>query len=39
VEIRAGLSEGDLVVVGSRAGLKTGQEVQPKITVDSSKGK
>ena len=30
VEIRSGLKEGDLVVVGSRSGLQPGQEVQPK---------
>ncbi len=32
VEIRSGLREGDLVVVGSRSGLQPGQEVKPKIT-------
>jgi len=32
VEIRSGLKEGDLVVVGSRSGLQAGQEVKPKIT-------
>ena len=32
VEIRSGLKEGDLVVVGSRTGLQAGQEVKPKIT-------
>jgi RND family efflux transporter MFP subunit len=32
VEIRSGLKEGDLVVVGSRSGLQSGQEVKPKIT-------
>lgn len=32
VEIRSGLREGDLVVVGSRSGLQSGQEVKPKIT-------
>jgi hypothetical protein len=37
IEIRSGLAEGDLVVVGSRAGLKEGQEVLPKITIDASK--
>jgi multidrug efflux pump subunit AcrA (membrane-fusion protein) len=32
VEIRAGdLKEGDSVVVGSRAGLKAGAQVQPKV--------
>jgi RND family efflux transporter MFP subunit len=32
VEIRSGLKEGDLVVVGSRSGLQPGQEVKPKLT-------
>jgi RND family efflux transporter MFP subunit len=32
VQIRSGLKEGDLVVVGSRSGLQPGQEVKPKIT-------
>jgi len=32
VEIRSGLKEGDLVVVGTRSGLQSGQEVKPKIT-------
>jgi RND family efflux transporter MFP subunit len=32
VEVRAGLNEGDLVVIGARAGLQPGQEVKPKIT-------
>ena len=32
VEIRSGLKEGDLVVVGTRSGLQAGQEVKPKIT-------
>jgi RND family efflux transporter MFP subunit len=36
VEIKAGLKEGDLVVVGSRAGLQAGQEVRPKVTVANS---
>jgi len=30
VEIRSGLQEGDVVVVGRRAGLKDGQQVQTK---------
>ena len=34
VEVRSGLNEGDLVVIGGRAGLQPGQEVQPKLTVD-----
>lgn len=32
VEIRSGLNEGDMVVIGNRAGLQTGQEVKPKVT-------
>jgi RND family efflux transporter MFP subunit len=32
VEIRSGLNEGDLVVIGPRAGLQAGQEVRPKVT-------
>jgi macrolide-specific efflux system membrane fusion protein len=31
-EIRSGLNEGDMVVIGSRAGLQPGQEVRPKVT-------
>jgi RND family efflux transporter MFP subunit len=36
VEIRSGLKEGDLVVVGSRAGLEPGQDVRPKVTTMGS---
>ncbi|MDP9171304.1 MAG: efflux RND transporter periplasmic adaptor subunit, partial [Acidobacteriota bacterium] len=32
IEIRSGLEEGDLVVIGSRAGLQSGQKVRPKLT-------
>jgi RND family efflux transporter MFP subunit len=32
VEVRSGLSEGDLVVTGNRTNLKPGQEVQPKVS-------
>jgi RND family efflux transporter MFP subunit len=32
VEIRAGLNEGDRVVLSGRSGLQAGQEVRPKIT-------
>ncbi len=32
VEVRSGLNEGDLVVIGGHSGLQPGQEVQPKIT-------
>jgi RND family efflux transporter MFP subunit len=32
VEVRSGLKEGDLVIVGNRASLQPGQQVNPKIT-------
>ncbi len=32
VEVLSGLKEGDLVVIGGRASLQAGQEVQPKVT-------
>jgi RND family efflux transporter MFP subunit len=32
VEIRSGLKEGDLVVIGNRGSLQAGQQVRPKIT-------
>ena len=32
VEIRSGLKEGDMVVIGNRSGLQPGQLVQPKVT-------
>ena len=32
VEVRSGLNEGDLVVIGGRAALQSGQEVRPKLT-------
>jgi RND family efflux transporter MFP subunit len=32
VEVRSGLNEGDMVVIGGRAGLQPGQEVHPKVT-------
>jgi len=32
VEVVSGLNDGDMVVIGGRAGLQAGQEVQPKIT-------
>jgi RND family efflux transporter MFP subunit len=32
IEIRSGLQEGDLVVIGNRGGLQNGQQVRPKIT-------
>jgi RND family efflux transporter MFP subunit len=36
VEIRSGLKVGEMVVVGSRAGLQNGQPAQPKVTLASS---
>ena len=33
VEIRSGLSTGDLVVIGNRSALQSGQQVKPKITI------
>jgi RND family efflux transporter MFP subunit len=32
VEVRSGLNEGDLIVLGGHSGLQPGQEVQPKLT-------
>src|ERR1051326_1761610 len=32
IEVRSGLNDGDMVVIGSRTGLQPGQEVQPKVT-------
>jgi RND family efflux transporter MFP subunit len=32
VEVRSGLSEGDVVVTGNRSNLRSGQEVRPKLT-------
>jgi multidrug efflux pump subunit AcrA (membrane-fusion protein) len=32
VEIRAGIQEGDVVVIGNRANLRVGQHVRPKLT-------
>jgi RND family efflux transporter MFP subunit len=32
VEVISGLNEGDMVVIGNRAGLQPGQEVRPRIT-------
>jgi RND family efflux transporter MFP subunit len=37
VEVKSGLKDGDMVVVGARTGLKAGQEVQPKVSGGSSK--
>jgi RND family efflux transporter MFP subunit len=36
VEVLSGLNEGDMVVIGSRAGLQAGQEVRPKLTAMTS---
>lgn len=38
VEIRSGLRDGELVVIGNRAALQPGQLVKPKITVMMAKG-
>ena len=38
VEVRSGLKEGDMVVIGGRAGLQPGEEVRPKmVTMTASK--
>jgi RND family efflux transporter MFP subunit len=38
VEVRSGLNEGDMVVIGARAGLQAGEEVHPKlVTMSASK--
>jgi RND family efflux transporter MFP subunit len=36
VEVLSGLNEGDMVVIGSRAGLQAGQEIRPKVTAMES---
>jgi RND family efflux transporter MFP subunit len=36
VEIRSGLNAGDLVVIGNRSALQSGQQVKPKITIMSA---
>jgi len=36
VEVRSGLNEGDIVVIGARSGLHAGEEVKPKITAMSA---
>jgi RND family efflux transporter MFP subunit len=33
VEVRSGLNEGDMVVIGSRSGLQPGEEVRPQVAV------
>jgi RND family efflux transporter MFP subunit len=35
VEVKSGLQEGDMVVIGNRSGLQPGQEVRPKLTTMS----
>jgi RND family efflux transporter MFP subunit len=38
VEIRSGLNDGDMVVIGGRAGLQPGEEVRPKmVTMEAAK--
>jgi multidrug efflux pump subunit AcrA (membrane-fusion protein) len=38
VEVRSGLNEGDMVVIGGRSSLQPGQEVRPKVvTMTDSK--
>jgi RND family efflux transporter MFP subunit len=38
VEVRSGLNEGDMVVIGSRSGLQPGEEVRPKLTTIGGEG-
>jgi RND family efflux transporter MFP subunit len=38
VEVRSGLNEGDMVVIGSRSGLQAGEEVRPKVTTIGGEG-
>jgi RND family efflux transporter MFP subunit len=38
IEVRSGLNDGDLVVIGSRSGLQPGEEVQPKVTTIGGSG-
>jgi RND family efflux transporter MFP subunit len=35
VEVKSGLKEGDMVVIGNRSGLRPGEEVRPKLTTMS----
>jgi multidrug efflux pump subunit AcrA (membrane-fusion protein) len=37
VEVRSGLNEGDMVVIGGRSALQAGQEVKPKVTTIGAK--
>ena len=39
VEIRSGLKDGDLVVIGNREGLQAGQQVRPKIVTMDAESK
>jgi hypothetical protein len=39
IEIRSGLQEGELVVLGNRASLRAGQEVHTKLTAMAQVGK
>ena len=32
VQVKSGLAEGDMVVIGNRGGLQAGQQVKPKVT-------
>jgi RND family efflux transporter MFP subunit len=36
VEVKSGLAEGDMVVIGNRSGLQPGQQVRPKLTTMSA---
>ena len=38
IEVKSGLSEGDVVVVGSRAQLKPGTMVTPKLAAPAAQG-
>jgi hypothetical protein len=38
VEVRSGLNEGDMVVIGSRSGLQPGEEVKPKFVTIGAAG-
>ena len=38
LEVRSGLNEGDMVVIGSRSGLQPGEEVRPKLTTLGGEG-
>lgn len=38
VEVKSGLKDGEMVVIGNRSGLQPGQEVKPRITLMSPSG-